>query len=183
MFVCRRSCDGRNHLVLDSATRDDARWDRNQDAKEDRTMPDGISKDGMTKLAARAVKRLLADELSPSSCYVDVVGAAWETSKFPGIQHKVLYDDKATGMSALLFKLAPGAVVPLHEHTAIEMTYVLEGTLEDDEGVCTAGNFVWRPAGSTHEAVAPNGALILGIFMKPNYFAAGQKFFTEQTPS
>jgi hypothetical protein len=63
------------------------------------------------------------------------------------------------------------------------MTYVLEGTLEDDEGVCMAGNFVWRPAGSTHEAVAPNGALILGIFMKPNYFAAGQKFFTEQTPS
>jgi anti-sigma factor ChrR (cupin superfamily) len=74
-------------------------------------------------------------------------------------------------------------VVPLHEHTAIEMTYVLEGTLEDDEGVCTAGNFVWRPAGSTHEAVAPKGALILGIFMKPNHFAAGQKFFTEQTPS
>jgi quercetin dioxygenase-like cupin family protein len=169
---------GRNHLVLDSATPDGARWHRNQNAKEGRTMPDGI-----TKAAARTVKRLLADELSPSSCYVDVANAPWETSKFPGIQHKVLYDDKSSGMSALLFKLAPGAVVPLHEHTAIEMTYVLEGTLQDDEGVCTAGNFVWRPAGSTHEAVAPNGALILGIFMKPNHFAAGQKFFTEQTPS
>jgi anti-sigma factor ChrR (cupin superfamily) len=138
-------------------------------------MPDGI-----TNTAARVVKRLLADELSPSSCYVDVVNAPWETSKFPGIQHKLLYDNKASGMSALLFKLAPGAVVPLHEHMGVEMTYVLEGTLEDDEGVCTEGNFVWRPAGNTHEAVAPNGALILGVFMKPNHFAAGQKFFTEQ---
>jgi anti-sigma factor ChrR (cupin superfamily) len=179
-FLCW--CGGRNHLVLDSATPDGARWCRDSNVKEDRTMPDGISKDGISKTAARMVKRLLADELSPPSCYVDVVSAPWETSKFPGIEHKVLYDDKASGMSALLVKLAPGAVVPLHEHTGVEMTYVLEGTLEDDEGVCTAGNFVWRPAGNTHEAVAPNGALVLGIFMKPNHFAAGQKFFTEQAP-
>ena len=25
----------------------------------------------------------------------------------------------------------------------------------------------WRPAGNQHEAVAPNGALILGFFLKP----------------
>jgi anti-sigma factor ChrR (cupin superfamily) len=102
----------------------------------------------------------------------------WETSKFPGIRHKLLYSDPATGMSTLLFRLEPGAVVPLHEHTGVEMTYVLEGSLEDEEGSCTAGNFVWRPAGNTHEARAPNGALILGVFMRPNHFAAGQKFFT-----
>jgi hypothetical protein len=28
--------------------------------------------------------------------------------------------------------------------------------------------------------VAPNGAVILGVFMKPNHFAEGQKFFTEE---
>ena len=37
----------------------------------------------------------------------------------------------------------------------------------------------WRPAGNQHEAVAPNGALILGFFLKPNRFAYGEKFFTE----
>ena len=58
--------------------------------------------------------------------------------------------------------MAPGAVVPLHEHTALEQTYVLKGTLEDHEGVCGPGQFVWRPAGNQHEAVAPNGAVILG---------------------
>ena len=124
------------------------------------------------------LRRLLADAPSPASSYVDVIGAPWQTSQFPGIEHKILYADLG-GLSALLFRLAPGAVVPLHEHTGIEMTYVLEGSLEDDEGVCTAGNFVWRPAGNTHIARAPNGAVILGVFTSPNHFAEGQRFFTE----
>jgi quercetin dioxygenase-like cupin family protein len=84
----------------------------------------------------------------------------------------VLYNDPNTGMAALLFRLALGAIVPLHEHTGVE----------NEEGVCTAGNFVWRPAGNTHEARAPHGAPILGVSMSPNQFAAGQKFFTEEKP-
>ena len=96
----------------------------------------------------------------------------------PGIQIKVLYADDE-GMTTGLFKVEPGAIVPMHEHTAIEQTYVLEGTLEDDEGVCGPGHFCWLPAGNMHKAVAPNGAVILGMFVKPNRFAEGQKFFTE----
>ena len=141
-------------------------------------MPDDLA----SKASIAPRRRLLADGPSPPSHYVDVVNAPWETSKFPGIEHKVLYSDPATGLATLLFRLAPGAVVPLHEHTGVEMTYVLEGSLEDDEGVCTAGNFVWRPAGNTHVAHAPNGALVLGVFMKPNHFAEGQKFFTADQP-
>jgi anti-sigma factor ChrR (cupin superfamily) len=140
-------------------------------------MPDDIA----AKSAVEPRRRLLADALSPPSCYVDVAGTPWQASKFAGIEHKVLYSDP-TGMSALLFRLAPGAVVPLHEHTGVEMTYVLEGSLEDEEGVCTAGNFVWRPTGNTHEARAPHGALVLGVFMSPNHFAQGQKFFTADRP-
>ena len=82
-------------------------------------------------------------------------------------------------MTTALFKLQPGAVVPLHEHTAIEQTYILEGTLEDHEGVCGPGQFCWRPTGNVHEAVAPDGAVILCMFLKPNRFAQGTKFFTE----
>jgi quercetin dioxygenase-like cupin family protein len=100
------------------------------------------------------------------------------SAQFPGIQIKVLYTD-GNGVTTALFKLEPGAVVPLHEHTALEQTYVLEGSLEDHEGKCGPGQFVWRPAGNQHEAVAPNGALLLGFFLKPNRFAYGEKFFTE----
>jgi quercetin dioxygenase-like cupin family protein len=111
--------------------------------------------------------------------YVDAPNMPWATTKFRGIQIKVLYSDD-NGITTALFKLDPGAVVPLHEHTALEQTYVLEGTLEDHEGVCGPGQFVWRPAGNQHEATAPRGAVLLGFFLKPNRFAYGEKFFTEK---
>jgi anti-sigma factor ChrR (cupin superfamily) len=113
-----------------------------------------------------------------ASRYLDVPNMPWEKTQFAGIEIKVLYSD-ASGITTALFKLDPGSVVPLHEHTALEQTFVLEGTLEDHEGVCGPGQFVWRPAGNRHEAVAPTGALILGFFLKPNRFARGEKFFIE----
>jgi quercetin dioxygenase-like cupin family protein len=113
-----------------------------------------------------------------ASYYIDAPNIPWETTKFPGIRIKVLYSDDS-GITTALFKLDPGAVVPLHEHVALEQTYVIEGTLEDHEGVCGPGQFVWRPPGNQHEAVAPNGAVLLGFFLKPNRFAYGEKFFTE----
>jgi anti-sigma factor ChrR (cupin superfamily) len=59
----------------------------------------------------------------------------------------------------------------------IEQTYVLEGTLHCGEGVCKAGDFVWRPAGSRHEAWAgPQGCLTLAMFQMPNrFYEAGGK--------
>ena len=135
-------------------------------------------------MSAPAQRKVYHDDIRPNtdpklaSRFLDVPNMPWEKTKFPGIQIKVLYADDE-GLTTALFKLEPGAVVPLHEHTALEQTYVLEGTLEDHEGVCAAGQFVWRPAGNQHEARAPNGALILGFFLKPNRFAYGEKFFTE----
>ena len=66
--------------------------------------------------------------------------------------------------------MAPGARLPDHEHVQIEQTYVLEGRLVDAEGEAGAGDFVWRPAGSRHEAYTPEGGLMLAIFIKPNRF-------------
>lgn len=112
-----------------------------------------------------------------ASHYLDPDGMEWEKSQFPGIDIKVLYSDSDTGMFTALFRLAPGAIVPLHEHTAIEQTYVITGSLEDHEGKCGPGQFVWRPAGNRHIAHAPNGCVMLCTFLKPNRFAEGQKFF------
>ncbi len=112
--------------------------------------------------------------------YVNIAEMEWAPSPFEGIQTKILYSDPDTGLSTILFKMAPGAVVPDHIHTAIEQTYMLEGSLEDDQGACTAGNYVWRPGGNRHVAHAPNGALFISMFMKPNQFMAGTKFFTEK---
>jgi anti-sigma factor ChrR (cupin superfamily) len=112
------------------------------------------------------------------SHFVNSAEMAWQATDFDKISMKVLYRDDQ-GRSTIMFKMEPGAIVPLHEHTALEQTFVLEGSLEDDEGVCSAGNFVWRPGGNTHIAHAPNGAVIISIFNKPNRFMDGAKFFTE----
>jgi anti-sigma factor ChrR (cupin superfamily) len=104
------------------------------------------------------------------SRYVDVGALEWQDSGIPGIQKKTLYEDKESGHSTVLFKMSPGAVVPLHEHTDVEQTFMLEGSLHDKQGVITPGNYAMRPPGSVHVAHAPDGALFLAIFMKPNRF-------------
>ena len=71
----------------------------------------------------------------------------------------------------LLLRMAPGTKLPDHEHVEIEQTYVLEGSLVCHEGECKAGQFVWRPAGSRHEAwTGPEGGLMLAMFQLPNKF-------------
>ena len=105
-----------------------------------------------------------------SSRYVDMDALPWRPTSFPGIEIKVLLEDRDTGLMTSLTRMAPGAVLPLHEHTDIEQTYVIEGRLVDEEGEVRAGEYVWRPAGSVHVATAPEGALLLGMFLRPNRF-------------
>ncbi len=105
-----------------------------------------------------------------SSRYVDVPSLPWQPTRFSGVEVKVLMEDPQTGLQTVLTRMAPGAVLTDHMHVEVEQTWVLEGSLVDHEGTATAGNFVWRPAGSRHTATAPNGALLLGIFQKPNQF-------------
>ena len=89
------------------------------------------------------------------STFVAASSMPWQRTDFDGIEMKILYQDDE-GRSTILFKMAPGAVVPLHEHTALEQTFMLEGSLEDSEGSVGAGDFVWRPGGNIHVAHAPN---------------------------
>ena len=95
---------------------------------------------------------------------------AWSPTPFKGIKVKTLLKDEATGLLTCIFKWDPGAELPMHEHVELEQTFVLEGSLVDEGGEVMAGNYVWRPAGSRHVARAPNGALVLCFFLKPNRF-------------
>lgn len=116
------------------------------------------------------------DGLDPlASRFVDVDELPWKPTPCDGIDMKILMQDPDSDMMTALFRWAPGAKLTLHEHVALEQTFVLEGSLVDGEGEVTAGNYVWRPTGSRHEAWAPNGALILSMFLKPNVFLDGGK--------
>ena len=105
------------------------------------------------------------------STYMDVSKIEWEPTSFPGVWTKKLYEEPSGRMTTLT-KMEPGARLPDHRHVGIEQSFVLEGTLVDEDGACTAGNYVWRRVGSVHEAWSPDGCIVLGIFDKPNEFLA-----------
>jgi anti-sigma factor ChrR (cupin superfamily) len=118
----------------------------------------------------------LADEnkLAPlASRYVDVEALPWKPTPTPGVDMKILMQDKDTGLLTALFRWAPGTSLDLHEHVEVEQTWVISGAIVDDEGEVREGNFVWRPAGNRHVARSPNGALVLSFFLRPNRFLAG----------
>ena len=106
-----------------------------------------------------------------ASRFVEVGALPWEKTVFPGVEQKTLLIDRDSGLLTVLLKMGPGAKRPDHEHVLIEQTYLLSGTLVCGEGTVTAGNFVWRPAGSRHEAWAgPEGNLSIAMFQIPNRF-------------
>jgi anti-sigma factor ChrR (cupin superfamily) len=110
-----------------------------------------------------------------ASRFVTADALPWETTRFPGIESKTLFLDKTRGLVTALMRMAPGAILPDHQHVDIEQTYVLEGRLVDKEGPDQGrsvgpGEFVWRPAGSRHVAWTPEGGLMLAIFQVPNKF-------------
>ena len=101
-----------------------------------------------------------------ASRFVDTGSVPWVQTG-PGSRMKVIYHDQKTGLLTILSKLDSGARIPPHTHEDLEQTYVLEGSLVDDEGECTAGNFVIRAKGSRHSPVAPKGCTMLVFFLKP----------------
>lgn len=107
---------------------------------------------------------------SPGSHYLDVDHIPWTPTQFPGVEIKMLWQAPGGDAFTALFRMAPGARLPRHRHVGIEQTFVLEGSLVDEEGACTAGNYVWREPGSVHSAHSPDGCLSIGIFQQANEF-------------
>lgn len=105
-----------------------------------------------------------------ASRYVEVESLPWKATRFPGIEIKTLLEDQQTGLLTALFRWAPGARLPLHEHVEIEQSFVLKGSFSDHQGTCRKGDYVWRPAGSRHEAWSEEGCVLLAFFLRPNRF-------------
>lgn len=111
---------------------------------------------------------------SLASQYIDVAALPWKPTPTPGIEMKILMEIPETGLMTALFRWAPGTQLPLHEHVEIEQTYVLSGSIVDDEGEVREGDFVWRPKGNRHVARSPHGALVLSMFLRPNLILEGE---------
>lgn len=109
-----------------------------------------------------------------ASRYVNVESLPWKPTPTPGIDMKVLMEEPETGLLTALFRWQPNTVLPLHEHVEIEQSFILEGSIYDDEGVSLKGDYVWRPKGNRHIARSEHGALVLSFFIRPNRFLEGE---------
>ena len=124
-------------------------------------------------MGANVFAERLKGKLDPTiagSVYVDPMNLDWQPSQFPGIKMKVLYRNDSVGEMTVLLKWEPGACLPFHKHPEIEQSWVLEGSFYDHDGICRAGQFVWRKPGSMHETKSDEGCVLLAIYRRPNIF-------------
>lgn len=96
----------------------------------------------------------------PRSLYVAAADRPW-VERRPGVHWKVLWDEG--DRKAVLMRYDPGATIPRHRHLGDEQIFVLDGSVSDDTGTCTRGNYARRPPGCVHTVTSREGALVLAI--------------------
>jgi anti-sigma factor ChrR (cupin superfamily) len=102
---------------------------------------------------------------APPTLYVNTADVPW-VERHRGVLWKVLWQDEE-GRKAILMRYEPGAVIARHRHLGDEQIWVLEGSVADDTGVCTAGNYARRPPGCVHSVKSETGALVLAVTSGP----------------
>lgn len=119
------------------------------------------------EVAARILRRVRARVDSSAPIRTVRRDAGWQPF-FPGAEQKILFDDGVT--QSWLMRLAPGAVLPKHEHDeGPEECLVLEGEMWF-EGECYGpGDYMVASQGSTHhETFTKTGAVMFLRTPSPN---------------
>ena len=127
----------------------------------------------MAQAVSTHFEERLSGDLKPTpngSVYVKPQDMEWRPSQFEGIEIKVLYENREAGELTCLLRWQPGTTLPFHKHPEIEQSWVLEGSFSDHDGICRAGEYVYRKPGSMHETHSAEGCTILAIYRKPNIF-------------
>ena len=98
----------------------------------------------------------------------------WAPIDFPGVEIKVLHTDESSGAMTVLTRLAAGAVIPRHRHTAADETvYVIEGDFVEDGESFGPGSFFAGRAGTDHGPHgSTTGCLVLTRFSAPMDFVS-----------
>ena len=80
----------------------------------------------------------------------------WE-SPMPGVDIRPLL-----GKQTMLVRMAPGTVLPEHDHEFGEQCLVLEGSIRSENVTAHAGDFTYMPAGTSHPPLySDTGCLLL----------------------
>jgi quercetin dioxygenase-like cupin family protein len=94
-------------------------------------------------------------------------GAAWQSSKVPGVSFRVLRRNAESGESTALVRLEPGARFPAHNHPAGEEVFVLEGDVLIGPDRLKPGDYLYTPPDGKHAASSEGGCVFLVTLPKP----------------
>ena len=107
-------------------------------------------------IVADLLRRVWADQLN------------WSPFR-DGVEMHQIYHHSG-GSSAALLRYAPGASVPMHEHTGHEHILVLSGSQIDERGEHLAGTLVVNPPGTRHTVSSPRGCVVYVVWSSPVVF-------------
>src|SRR5213593_1442460 len=107
----------------------------------------------------------MAERVSPTVVRGD--GAAWQSTKVPGVSVRALRRNAETGESTALVRFAPGARFPAHNHPAGEEVFVLEGEVLIGPDRLKAGDYLYTPPDGKHAASSDGGCVFLVTLPRP----------------
>jgi len=86
------------------------------------------------------------DQLPPPS--------SWDWHLHPTSRSVLLWEDPGKGLRLTLLHALPGYQQPVHTHLGSESILILDGNLEDGDGLYTRGRWIHHGDGSTHAPAA-----------------------------
>ena len=103
---------------------------------------------------------------------VDTTRAPWEETGSPGVTRQVLYASEDHPEEIFVLRMTPGSEFSLSAGRPGIEVFVLDGTIQDDNGLRTAGTWIRRPGGTAYDVSTGDGADLyvkvghLGAFVK-----------------
>ena len=90
---------------------------------------------------------------------IDTHSAPWTPGLHPGLEVLPLYSALDWPESMCLERLSPGAELPAEACKGGKEIFVLEGTIEDEDGTYPAGTWLRLPPGSAHRPRSAEGGI------------------------
>ena|SRR5450432_44470 len=122
--------------------------------------PPAVVREKLTSQMARPATAPLSPALD---CFVTVRADEGEWDQiFEGISVKQLFADEERGTVTSLYRVAPGARIPSHNHGGFEQCLIIEGDFHLNDQTYGPGDFTCALPGSRHQvSYSEQGALLL----------------------
>jgi anti-sigma factor ChrR (cupin superfamily) len=97
-----------------------------------------------------------------------IASGPWEDLR-PGVEIQYLHRALGEPIAALL-RYQPGATVPAHRHTGVELVQILSGSQRDAYGTYYAGSFKVNLPGTVHDLISDEGCTVLIVWQSQVQF-------------